>query len=129
VNDLSFSELQTQIIEPDLPSGVTDNMVDACGAMYEGGEVLGAGRAPAPLAGRQLTTWTLIAEIRRWAMKCPDSTKVAYAVTVFDHALIQLGGLAFAVSRNKIRDPEQAVGLAARVSNWINLVCPEFVTA
>jgi hypothetical protein len=67
---------------------------------------------------------------RFWAptdMKCAESTKLAYAVTVFDHAMIQLGGLAFAVSRNKIRDPEQAAELAARVANWISLVCPEYL--
>lgn len=112
-----------------LPSGIGDNVVDACRLLYEGSDVLVAGGAPASLTGRSLTTWTLIAEIRKWAMKCPDSTKVAYAITVFDQVMVQFGGLAFAVSRNKIRDPEQAVDLAARVSNWINLVCPELVKA
>lgn len=111
-----------------LPSGSADDLVGACAALYESEEVLVQDGPPESLSGRQLTTWTLIAEIRRSAMKCQESTKLAYAVTVFDHALIQLGGLAFAVSRNKIRDPEQAVKLAANVSNWIALVCPDLVT-
>jgi hypothetical protein len=126
VQDLAMLEV-TSLLH--LPAGIIDNIVDACAALYESGEVVVGGAAPASLSGRRLTMWTLIAEIRRWAMNCPDLTKLAYAVTVFDHAMIQLGGLAFAVSRNKIRDPEQAVGLAARVSNWINLFCPELVTA
>jgi CheY-like chemotaxis protein len=126
VRDLAMLEV-TSLLH--LPSGIIDNIVDACAALYESSEVLVGGAVPASLSGRHLATWTLIAEIRRFAMNCPDLTKLAYAVTVFDHAMIQLGGLAFAVSRNKIRDPEQAVGLAARVSNWITLVCPDLVNS
>lgn len=66
----------------------------------------------------------MISELRRVAASFPDATAVVYALMVFDQALIQLGGLAFAVSRNKIRDPEQAAKLAARAANWIELVCP-----
>jgi hypothetical protein len=124
VRDLAMLEV-TSLLH--LPSGIFDNFVDACATLYDSGEVLVGGVVPASLSGRHLATWTLIAEIRRWAMNCADSTKLAYAVTVFDHAMIQLGGLAFAVSRNKIRDPEQAVELAARVSNWITLVCHDLV--
>ena len=126
LRDLAMLEV-TSLLH--LPAGIIADIIDPCAALYGNGEVLVEEAFPAALAGRPLTTWALIAEIRRLAMKCPDATKRAYAVTVFDLAMIQLGGLAFAVSRNKTRDPEQAAELAARVSHWISLVCPEFVSA
>ena len=125
LRDLALLEV-TSLLH--LPSRIIDNIVGACAALYENGDVLVEGTAPSTLTGRHLATWTLIAEIRSRAMSCPEATKLAYAVAAFDHVMIQLGGLAFAVSRNKIRDPEQAVELAARVSNWIHLVCTDLST-
>ncbi len=41
-----------------------------------------------------------------------------YALLVFDQALVQLGGLAFDVSGNKVRNPRDAALLAARSARW-----------
>ena len=41
-----------------------------------------------------------------------------YALLVFDYALIQLGGLAFGISGNKIHDPRIAAHYAAIVAGW-----------
>jgi len=43
-----------------------------------------------------------------------------YAIAVFDQALLQLGGLAYTVSRNKIRSPQDAALLAALAAEWVS---------
>jgi CheY-like chemotaxis protein len=107
-----------------LPLGLSENLVTSCAKLYETAEILVDPTPPPDLSDRASNTWTLIAEIRRCAMDCPDVSKFVYAITVFDHSLIQLGGLAFAVSHNKIRDPEQAAALAGRIAHWIELISP-----
>lgn len=61
-----------------------------------------------------------IAELRRSAIL--KSSELVYALMVFDATLIQVGGLAFSVSRNKIADPKQAVELAAFAARWLSTI-------
>ena len=46
---------------------------------------------------------------------------------VFDNALMQLGGLYFQVSSNKIRDPRDAARLATLTATWLRRIAPEFL--
>jgi hypothetical protein len=62
-------------------------------------------------------TLKLIAEIRAQALKRADLP--VYTLMVFDHAMIQLGGLYFGVSCNKIASPTDAVRLSALAARWL----------
>ena len=44
---------------------------------------------------------------------------------VFDATLVQLGGLYFGSSNNKITDPASAVRLASLTADWLRRVAPE----
>jgi CheY-like chemotaxis protein len=62
-------------------------------------------------------TYRLISEIRAKAFKQEDP--YLYVLMVFDSALIQLGGLAFGHSCNKIANPKDAALLAAYSARWL----------
>ena len=47
-----------------------------------------------------------------------DTESALYAVLVFDQALVQLGSLAWGVSRNKVRNPSDAARLVAYAGDW-----------
>ena len=47
-----------------------------------------------------------------------ETESAIYAVLVFDQALVQLGSLAWGVSRNKVKNPRDAAILAAYAGNW-----------
>lgn len=64
-------------------------------------------------------TQTLIQEIRK---QIPADDLRLYALMVLDAALVQLGGLAFDVARNKISDPSDAALLAALATKWYRRV-------
>lgn len=67
-------------------------------------------------------TLRMIREIRQQALK--RSTAEVYALMVFDIAVMQLWGLAYTVSRNKIKNPEDAALLATFASAWLRQVAP-----
>jgi hypothetical protein len=121
IRDLAMLEVTSQL---HLPVGAASNVVTAMCGLYETADFVPAGSQPTGLSERGQNTRSLIAGLRRAAAAYPDAPEVVYAISVFDHALIQLGGLDFAVSRNKIRDPEHAAELAARAAHWIEMVCP-----
>ena len=56
-------------------------------------------------------------------------SKEIYALLVFDNAMMQLGGLGFGSSFNKIRDPRDAVYLAALSARWLTTLAPFFFEA
>jgi len=62
-------------------------------------------------------TFKLISEIRAKAFEQEDP--YLYSLMVFDNALIQLGGLAFGPSCNKIANPKDAILLAAHSARWL----------
>ena len=117
VRDLAALEVTALLHQP-LTSGqtgvATDSLVARCGLLYE---------ALAPIAEESgnpdfvaANTIALIAAIRDQAFqRCAPSV---YALLVFDQALIQLSGLTYNLSGNKITVPEEAARLAARTSQW-----------
>lgn len=62
---------------------------------------------------------TFLQALRIKCMPANDPQWPLYALLVFDQALVQLGGLAFGVSRNKVRNPRDAALLAARTGHWV----------
>lgn len=126
IRDLAMLEVTSQL---HLPVGTEEPVVAGLAPLYgtRGLEVLEP--PPEVRSDRVRNNWSMISELRRAASLYPDAPGVVYAILVFDQALIQLGGLAFAVSRNKIRDPEQAAQLAAHAANWIEMICPGFCAA
>ena len=74
---------------------------------------------------RARNTLRLIAEIRKQVLQMADPQ--IYALMLFDHALIQLGGLIFR-SKNKITNPLDAVSLTAHAVNLLTAVAPEWMT-
>jgi CheY-like chemotaxis protein len=69
-------------------------------------------------------TLRLVAEIRKQVLRvdCPK----LYALMVFDNALMQLAGLEFGSSSNKIRNPRDAALLVGLTARWLWCVAPEF---
>jgi CheY-like chemotaxis protein len=65
-------------------------------------------------------TLKLISEIRLQALQRAEP--YVYALMVFDNALMQLGGLAFGSSCNKICNPRDAAFLAALAACWFNRI-------
>lgn len=66
---------------------------------------------------RTRNTQLLISTLREQVLSQVDPW--LYALMVFDHALLQLGGLAFPLSRNKIAIPADAALLAALACKWL----------
>jgi hypothetical protein len=68
-----------------------------------------------------------IAELRRRvAVLCDPKV---YALSVFDHALMEFSGLAVQSSRNKIADPFDAALLAAVTAAWLRRLAPGLFNA
>jgi len=65
----------------------------------------------------QRNVFRLVREIRNQALQI-DKLRI-YAICVFDQSLIQLGGLAFRSSCNRINFPGDAARLSALASKWI----------
>ena len=67
---------------------------------------------------------TFVRALRSRCSPEDDSEWLVYAVLVFDQALVQLGGLAFGISGNNVRNPRDAALLAATSARWLNkLLC------
>jgi hypothetical protein len=63
---------------------------------------------------------TLVRALRSGCLPDGDPEWLVYAVLLFDQALVQLGGLAFPPSGNKIHNPKDAARLAAFAAKWLN---------
>jgi CheY-like chemotaxis protein len=64
-----------------------------------------------------------ISALRERCQLDDEAQRLLYAVLVFDHTLVQLGSLAWGVSRNKVRSPKESAMLAVRTGNWaLNLL-------
>jgi CheY-like chemotaxis protein len=68
-------------------------------------------------------TAKLVIEIRKQALQVADLK--SYAIAVFDNALIQLGGLAFGLSTNKISIPRDAALVSGLTAAWVVRLLPE----
>jgi len=121
VRDLALLEVTSLLF----PQPVDDtSLVQSCESLY--------GNSVEPPAGGDLitgssqarNTWAFIAEVRRRALGMCD--QVVYALSVFDHALMELSGMAYQSTRNKIAVPTDAARLAAASAAWLRRVSPNW---
>ncbi len=115
--DLAALEV-TAILHQTSPTGKSDSLneslVDRCVTLYETTMPIPDLLTSADFLA--INTVALVTAIRNEARRyCTQST---YALLVFDQALIQLGGLTYTLSGNKITIPEEAARLVARTASW-----------
>jgi CheY-like chemotaxis protein len=122
VRDLALLEVSALLHQPLCGS---ESLIKYCSSLY-GFEV-----APPDeidyTTGSDLArnTMKLIVEIRRQALKRAESS--IYALMIFDNAVMQLGGLAFGSSCNKIFNPKEAAYLAALAARWLRRCAREIL--
>jgi hypothetical protein len=95
------------------PTSRTESLVRSCGQIYTPIELVNLDQG----SDLARNTLKLISEIRAKAFE--QETSYLYGLMVFDNALIQLGGLAFGPSCNKIASPKDAALLAAYSARWL----------
>jgi len=83
-------------------------------------EILDELFGPRTSAAESSPRTTFVRGLRSGCLTDGDPEWLVYAVLLFDQALVQLGGLAFTVSGNKIHNPQDAALLAACVSKWLD---------
>lgn len=114
VRDLAMLEVSALLHQTPVGS---ESLVRHCAELYDvsvpAPETLDFSRG----TDQARNTLKLIAEIRAQALKRAELP--VYALMVFDHAMIQLGGLHFGVSCNKIASPTDAVRLSALAARWL----------
>jgi len=66
---------------------------------------------------KMAATLSLIVALRRHALN--DCSEAAYALLLMDYLLIQIGGIAFGSTGNKIVVPRDAVRLFGFLSTWL----------
>ncbi len=118
--DLAMLETTLLLHQRNLPQG--KNLVEECKAVYAAG--VGVPELPPgenlPLIQNSLT---LIREIRCHILQ--NNEIAAYALMVYDCAMMQLGGLAVQSQGNKIANPKDAVRLTELAAGWLASVAPE----
>ncbi|MHB0998509.1 MAG: response regulator [Armatimonadota bacterium] len=124
VRDLAMLEI-TGLLHQSLDGN--DSLVQECCGAYEGGVDLPVNIANTATSDVARNTLHMIREIRAEALK--RTTGEIYALMVFDIAVMQLWGLAYTVSRNKIKNPADAAILATYVSAWLRRIAPIFFNA
>jgi CheY-like chemotaxis protein len=122
---LEVTALLHQPLEPGRIGMLADSLVERCRILYESflpedGEIT----VPDFLASN---TMSFVVALRREALRHGDA--VVYALLVFDQVLIQLAGLTFGLSGNKIAMPEEAGRLAAHVTRWTRNLLDEDTVA
>lgn len=93
-----------------------ETISEVCSAVYRSSDTVTTNSASAiadPVGGKVVE---FIRAIREAAASWNDWD--VYSLMVFDFALVQLGGLAYGSSGNKISDPLSAVYLLAVVADW-----------
>lgn len=124
VRDLAMLEI-TSLLHQSLDG--SESLVQQCSAAYDHGVDLPEDVGDAASSDVANNTLQLIRDIRRQALK--RATAEVYALMVFDIATMQLWGLAYTVSRNKIKNPQDAALLATFVSAWLRRVAPGLFTS
>ena len=112
VRDLATLEVSSLLHHPRTR---TESLIASCVALYSTSESHNFNLIDGSDLARN--TFKLISEIRAKAFEQEDA--YLYSLMVFDNALIQLGGLAFGPSCNKIANPKDAVLLAAYSARWL----------
>lgn len=100
-----------------------DSLVAHCERFYQNGLLPPSDFEFASGSDLARNTAKLLAEIRRYVSSTRDPH--IYALMVFDNALVQLGGLAFGRSQNKIQNPKDAALLAVYAARWLKALRPE----
>lgn len=117
LRDLAALEVTSLLHQPlasDETGVATESLVARCSVVYETFVPCShQSENPDYVAAN---TIALIATIRTGIIERRDLS--IYALLVFDQALIQLSGLTYSLSGNKISVPEEAARLAARVAQW-----------
>jgi CheY-like chemotaxis protein len=92
------------------------SLVECCRDLFDGRDVA---EAPAPpgLPEQYLSTRALVRALRREALSRCDGA--AYAVQLLDVALLQLAGLSYTLSQNKIANPADALMLCEVLATWV----------
>lgn len=111
VRDLATLEISSLLHQP---VSRNDSLIDQCANLYAATSRHLNFAAHSDLV---INTFKLISELRSKALQQAD--EYIYALMVFDNALIQLGGLAFGPSCNKIANPQEAARLAAYAARWL----------
>ena len=112
VRDLATLEVSSLLHHPGARS---ESLVEVCAQLYLPTEAGSSNVDQGSDLARN--TFKIISEIRSRAIEQSDSD--LYKLMVFDNALIQLGGLSFGPSCNKIGNPKDAVLLAALAALWL----------
>lgn len=92
------------------------SLVDFCRNLYEGQKA--EDPSTPGISDQYLSTRALIRALRNEALlRCDEG---AYAVQLLDVALLQLAGLSYTVSQNKIANPVDAIELCEILMNWVS---------
>lgn len=123
IRDLATLEVTSMLHQP-----LADNesMVSTCASLYRKEADAIDEQQFAASSDRERNTWQLVTEIRRVALSL--TTPAVYALMVYDAALLQLGGLAFGITNNKITRPNDAARLAFLTAQWLQKQAPEWCT-
>lgn len=120
VRDLAMLEV-TSLLHQSLSGG--EGLVEECSPAYDTGVDLPEGIEKSAQSDVARNTLRMVREIRQQALK--RAAQDVYALMVFDIAVMQLWGLAYTVSRNKITRPEDAALLATLASSWLRRAAPD----
>jgi hypothetical protein len=121
VRDLALLEV-TSLLFQKCPEGVS--LVQGCESLYADRVEPPATLDVATESHQVRNTKALIVAIRHKALGMCEPQ--VYALSVFDHALMELSGLAVQSARNKINQPSDAARLAAISAAWLRRVAPNW---
>jgi phosphotransferase family enzyme len=94
------------------------SLVSACVDLYDGSSPDGSDGLATPVSQHQGSTRGLIQALRPYALQhC--KAPLTYAILLLDEVLIQLGGLSFGTSQNKIYRESDAIDLFRYLSTWL----------
>jgi hypothetical protein len=120
VRDLAMLEVTALLHQPNVPG---ESLVCRLAPLYQEEAWAWEAIDSATWSDRARNTCALVGEVRRHALT--RSSEQVYALMVFDATLVQLGGLYFGSSNNKITDPASAARLASLTADWLRRVAPE----
>ena len=93
------------------------NIVEAAEQLLDGSLPVGPLKEDAGLDPQVASTLELVVALRRNAFR--DCTETVYALLLMDYLLIQIGGIAFGSTGNKIESSHDAVRAFAFISKWL----------
>jgi CheY-like chemotaxis protein len=94
------------------------SLVSACQDLFDGASLDGPD-TPIALSDHHKNTRALVQELRLHALQQCKSPTPTYAILLLDEVLIQLGGLAFGTSQNKIYCQADAMELFRYLRAWL----------